>query len=103
MVQDTINAVKEAEERAEKIVSAAAEESRALVENAKEEAEVLKAAKEEEARQTAKEAMEKAVIQGEEILADFRKASELDIGALKELAALKGSKAVELIISRLIK
>lgn len=102
MVKDTIQAIKEAEAKAAKLVSDASEEGRGLIEQAKREAEAIR---EEAARKRKEEAgsLEKKLSEeGEAYLAESVRAVSEDIASLKRSAGEKADEVVAKIVEELI-
>ena len=97
-----IQAIKEAEAKAAKLVSDASEEGRGLIEQAKREAEAIR---EEAARKRKEEAgsLEKKLSEeGEAYLAESVRAVSEDIAALKRSAGEKADEVVAKIVEELI-
>ena len=102
MVQETIRAVKEAEDKAEKKLQETKAQCDGILEKAKEDAsKTLEAAKKDAAGQ-AEAAMGQAQAKGQEILDESLKMAEKEIAALKTLSAEKEEKAVSTVISQLV-
>ena len=101
MVQETMQAVKEAENKAEQILKAAAEEASAILDQAKVQAQ-------EEKEKQIRAAQEKAASDMAALRSSSEKEwegqsveSEKDIAALRELASAKEAQAIDLVISKL--
>ena len=95
MLQETIKAVKDAENKAETILKEADEKVISLREQANQDAKTLK---EEEAKK-AREHAAKAKAESE--MKIFDSETEKEIAALKQMAAAKENKAIEMVISSL--
>lgn len=102
MVKDTIQAVKEAEQKAAQIVAEASEKGRIQIEEAEREA----VRRREEALRQAKEEntglLTRLSAEGEQYLAESMKSVERDIASLKEHAGNKADAVIGKIISELI-
>ena len=102
MVQEAVQAVKEAEAKAESIVKEASDEAKNIVDQAQKEAEAKKA----EAAGTAKEQMaetERLLEQeGEAYLKQALQEADGEIAVLKADALKKTDEAVNMIISQLV-
>ncbi len=102
MVQETIRAVKEAEEQAEKKLQETKAQCDGILKKAKEDAVAAQDAAKKEALGQADAAMGQAQAKGREILDESLRMAEKEIAALKALAAEKEEKAVNVIISELV-
>ncbi|MEF9938986.1 MAG: hypothetical protein RR225_07130 [Clostridium sp.] len=102
MVQDTIQAVKEAEEKASQVLKEASAKGKAVIDEAKKQAEDVK----EETLKSIKTKMAQAdgdlAKQGETYLTQSMKEAEEEIIALKKSAEQKADAVVDKIISELI-
>lgn len=102
MVQETVQAIKDAEREAEKRIHAAQEECGRIEAEAKEEARQLKEKALEEAREEAARKLSKTKEEGQRILEEAAEEAEKEAEALRKLAAGKEARAVEKIISSLL-
>ena len=102
MVQETIQAVKEAEQKADEMIRNASEQGRVLVEEAKLKAE----AKKNETKKAVKGREQKAesnfVKEGEQILNKALEEAKQEAISLQETAKKRTKEAVSLIISELV-
>lgn len=102
MVQETIQAVKEAESKAEAMIKSASEKGKILVEEAKKQAEMRKNEwKKMEAEQVALNHTEIEAA-GKQYMEEELKQAEKEITLLKEEAEKKSEQAIEQIIAALI-
>lgn len=102
MVQDTIQAVKEAEAKAAQTVKEASEKGKSLVDAAKRQAEQMKEEAQAAVKRKAAESADGLAKDGEAYLEKSMKESQEEIAAMKAAAELKTDRAVELIISELL-
>lgn len=102
MVGDTIRAVKEAEEKADRMLREAEEKGRLLVDDAKKEAAGQQNEASRAARQKFQDVEAKSQREGEAYLQMAMEGAKQDIAALESLASGKEKEAVELVISELV-
>ena len=102
MVKDTIQAVKEAEERAAEMIQKASVEGKALVNQAKSEASKMREEALGEAREKAGKIREKLAEEGADYLEKAVAAAEEDIASLKWNAGKKTEEVINKVISELI-
>lgn len=102
MVQETIRAVKEAEEKAEKKLQETKARCDGILAKAREDAAAAKDEAKKEASGQADAAMRQAQAKGQEILDESLKLAEKEIAALKALAGEKEERAVGVVISELV-
>lgn len=102
MVKDTIQAVKEAEEKAAEMIGKASEEGKNLIVKAKEDASQMRESALKEAREKAGKAREKLAEEGEQYLQKSVAAVEEDIASLKYNAGKKTEEVINKVISELI-
>ncbi len=102
MVQDTIQAVKEAEAKAAQTVREASERGKSLIDDAKRQAQQMKEETQAAVKKKAAESEAGLLKDGEAYLEQSMKEAQEEITAMKEAAETKADKAVELIISELI-
>ena len=102
MVKDTIQAVREAEEKAKKLVLEASEKGRMKVEQTKKEAAALRDEASRKIREEAGAQEKKLSAEGEAYLAESVKAVEEEIASLKKNAEEKADAVAEKIIEALI-
>jgi vacuolar-type H+-ATPase subunit H len=97
-----MEAVKEAESKAEAIIKAAADSGRELVEKAKADAQAQQASSVQEAKEAAKQQVLKAKDAGEQFISEKRTQAQSETEALKAAAKSRYDEAVNLIIKELV-
>ena len=102
MVQDTIQAVKEAEAKAAQTVREATEKGKSLVDAAKRQADQMREETQAAVKKKAAESADGLAKDGEAYLEQSMKEAQAEIAAMKAAAESKTDKAVEMIISELI-
>ena len=102
VIEDTIKAVKEAEEKAKAMQDAAAKEAAAIAQEAKEKAAAIKQEAEEKALADRKAAIARAEEEGKASQTGAKDETEKEIDALRALAAGKEQAAVDLILKEFL-
>ena len=101
MIEESIKAVKAAEEKAEAMLADARKEADAIIVKAKADAEQLVKDAGENGKTSAAEEMERARIAGEAVLAEAEKEAAKDVEALKAVTEGKVSDAIVAVMERL--
>lgn len=102
MVEETIQVIRDTEAEADAMVEDAQKRCGRLVEEASREADEFRAQQRSAMRQYADKAMSEAKEKGEQIQRQNATDIELEVRALKELAAGKEEQAVSLVLSRFV-
>lgn len=102
MAKDTVEAIRQAEQKALQLEKDTALQQEVILQKAKEEAEHIVAAAVKEVLEIAKLDMEKAVVQGKKIMEDATNRAEKEILQLKERVKAKEPETLSLIVSSII-
>ena len=102
MVENTIQAIKETEAKADAVVREAESKYRDILDEAAKKAEALKSEQIQNMKQKAQSDMEKAKEKGTQDLDSAMSEIRREVAALKELAQQKHDAAVNLVVSELI-
>lgn len=102
MVKDTIQAIQEAEERAERILLEASEEAKQLVSDARREAAALHEEAVVQLKKEAAELEQQLFTEGEAFLSESARAVDEEVLLLKQSAEVRAEEAAAQIAKRLI-
>jgi V/A-type H+-transporting ATPase subunit G/H len=103
MVKEIIDGIKETEARAANIVEEARKKKAEIVAKAKDEARKSVEQAHEQARETVKQALEAAAAEAERKVAEIKTQGQSERELLKQAAGQNISKAVEVVIERMLK